>query len=911
MKDTKPIQQDMKVANQARKGRKTAQDDLVIVGIGASAGGLEALLSFLANVPADSGLGFVVIQHMDPHRKDLLVNILKGATAMEVLQVRDHLAVMPNRVYVIPPNKQMSIKDRVLYLSDFPVPHTLRLPIDFFFHSLAKDQQDKSIGVLLSGMGTDGTLGLGAIKEKGGMVFIQEPSSAEFDGMPRSAIEAGLADVIGTVESLPSQIMSYIDQLPGKRYRASKKANKILSAYQKIMLQLRAQTSHDFSAYKRTTVDRRIEHRMSIHQIDKLADYAEFLQQNPQELELLFKELLIGVTSFFREPAEWELLKNKVIPDLLSQRASEKTIRVWVSGCATGEEAYSLAIIFKEVFEQAKPSPRFFVQIFATDLDRDAIDQAREGVFPASIAENISPERLERFFVRVQRGYQVVKNIRDMIIFAQQNMIKDPPFTKIDMLTCRNLLIYLTPEMQKKLIPLFHYSLNPGGYLFLGSAETVGNFTSHFKQLERKSRIYQRLSTTFREEPVEFPSSFAVPDKLPNQPANPVANPVANVQWVTDKIILQKYAPATVLVNHVGDIIYITGRTGKYLEPPAGKANWNLFAMAREGLGYTLSNGFYQALQRNEETTAKNSVVLNEAGSQLVDITFYPITEPPMLRGTVLVIFKDAVAPIILEADEMAQPNRSARARSNREAELEQELIQARSMWEATSTEMQVSQEELKSSNEELQSTNEELQSTNEELTTTKEEIQSLNEELNIVNEQLLVKIDELEQANNVMKNLMDSTKIATLFLDRSLAVNTFTKQMSAITKLIAGDVGRPVTDISSKLFYPELAEDVEQVLRTLGTVEKLVKSDQGVWFNARIQPYRTLDDKIVGVVITFVDVSEYKLLEAELRQTKALLEQQVINQDKELKSVNQRLGHEISKGPQEAAASRDPSGDD
>ena len=880
----------------------TIKADFPIVGIGASAGGLEALLAFLGNVPEKSGLAFVIIQHMEQRSKSVLVELLQRATPMKVVQVKENTSVQSDCVYVIPPNKEMSIEHRVLRLFDYAVPHTLHLPIDFFFKSLADDQQESGIGVILSGMGTDGTLGLRAIKGKGGVVFIQEPSSAKFDSMPRSAIEAGLADVVAPVESLPAKILSYLEHKPLIDRADQDQTVKVLSSFDNIMILLRAQTGHDFSSYKKNTVYRRIERRMGIHQIGEIASYVRFLQENPQELDLLFKELLIGVTSFFREPMEWELLKDKVIPALLAERAPSNTLRVWVSGCATGEEAYSIAIVFREVMDQLKPSQDFSMQIFATDLDRDAIDRAREGVFSPNIAEDMSSERLNRYFVKVERGYQVAKSIRDMIIFAQQNMIKDPPFTKMDILTCRNLLIYLTPEMQKKLMPLFHYSLNPSGFLFLGSAEAVGNFTDLFKPLDRKSRLYQRLQPLLLTEPVEFPTTFANTRSAAYQPSATVQN----IQSLADRLILQCYAPPTVLVNAKGDILYITGRTGKYLEPAAGKVNWNIFAMAREGLNYKLSNTFYKALRQKETVTYKNAVVKNEGGSQMVDITVNPLKEPEALRGMVMIVFTDVVTPIVLETINTTGLNP---ANSLREAELEQELMQARQVWQVATTEMQISQEELKSSNEELQSSNEELQSTNEELTTTKEEVQSLNEELKTVNYELQVKLDDLSLATNDMKNLLDSTKIATLFLDNSLCVKRFSNQMSVVSKLISSDVGRPITDIASDLFYPELTEDVGDVLRTLNTIEKQVKSYNGCWFNARILPYRTLEDKIDGVVITFVNITESKGLEAELRKTKSALEQRIVDQGEELVQANDRLLEEVQQGQREVAVSKDLEG--
>lgn len=843
--------------------------DFPIVGIGASAGGLEALESFLSNVPENSGMAFIIVQHMEPKRKDMMVELLQSATTMKVIQVNENTSVQSNCVFVIPPDKNMSIQYKVMHLSDY-LPGTQRLPINSFFQSLADDQQENGIGVILSGTGSDGTLGLKDIKEKGGVAFIQEPSSAKYDAMPRSAIEAGLADVVSPVETLPLRIVSYLEQKPLSGWVDQKESEEILSSVNSIMMLLRSQTGHDFSSYKKNTVYRRIERRMNAHQINKVATYVRFLQENSQEVELLFKELLIGVTSFFREPTEWELLKNKVIPTLLANRAPSDTLRAWVSGCATGEEAYSLAIVFKEVLDQLKPDQNFTVQIFATDLNRDAIDKAREGIFSANIAKDMSPERLSKYFIKIDRGYQVIKTIRDMVIFAQQNMIKDPPFTKMDILTCRNLLIYLTPKLQKRHIPLFHYSLNPGGFLFLGSAETVGSFTDLFQPLERKSRLYQRLQPLIQTEPIEFPTSFAPNQSTVNQPPEAVQN----IQALADKLILQSYSPPTVLVNTKGDILYITGRTGKYLEPAAGKVNWNIFAMAREGLNYELSKTFHKALRLKETITFKNATVINEGGSQGVDITVNPLKEPERLRGMVMIVFTDVFIPDVIKTPEMTERPPTS---SQREAELERELIQARQEWDVARTEMQVSHEELKSTNEELQSSNEELQSTNEELTTTKEEIQSLNEELKTVNHELQVNIDELSLANNDMKNLLDSTKIATLFLDSALCVKRFTNQMSVVSKLISSDAGRPITDIASDLFYPELSDDVREVLQTLNTVENQVVSDNGSWFNVRILPYRTLEDKIDGVVITFVNITESKVLEAELRKTKAALEQHIL----------------------------------
>lgn len=859
----------------------TAKTDFSIIGIGASAGGLDALSSFLCNVPENSGLAFVIVQHMENNSKGILVDLLQSETSMKIVQAYDKLIVKPDVVYVIPPNKNMSIKNNIISIFDYNKPHNIRMPIDFLFHSLANDKKERSIGVILSGMGNDGTEGLRDIKQKGGGVFVQEPSSAKFDSMPRSAIEADMVDGVFIAEKLPSKIISYIEHKPQMVLSGKDSVEMHKSYFDNIIGMLRAHTGHDFSSYKKNTLQRRIERCMGIHQIDNIDTYVTYLKDNPKELNLLFKEFLIGVTSFFREPLEWEILSDKVIPKLLEGRSPTDTVRVWISGCSSGEEAYSLAIVFKDVMDKLKPNNGFSVQIFATDLDNEAIDKAREGIFSNNIEKEMSTERLNKYFVKMDRGYQVVKEIRDMVIFAQQNMIKDPPFTKVDIMICRNLLIYLTPEIQKKLIPLFHYSLNSDGFLFLGSAESVGNFTDLFKPLNLKSRIYQRLRPLIQKEPIEFPNSFAPYQSEVNEPSDDVQN----MQTLADKLVLQKYSPAAVLVNIKGDILYITGRTGKYLEPASGKVNWNIFAMAREGINYKLSDAFYKAVRRKEAVIAKNAVVLNEAGPQMVNITVTHLKEPEALRGMVMVIFNDVIAP---NSSEIINPTGKIPASNRREKDLERELLETRQMWQVAGAEMQISQEEFKSSNEELQSCNEELQSTNEELTTTKEEVQSSNEELKTINFELQVKLDDLSLVTSDMKNLMDSTKIAILFLDNNLIVKHFTSQMSVVSRLISSDVGRPVTDIASDLIYPELAEDVKEVQRTVITFEKQVMSRNGGWFNARILPYHTLEGKTDGVVITFVNITKSKELEAELLLVNDMLPNEGEKSQKEIAAAKE-----------------------
>jgi two-component system CheB/CheR fusion protein len=562
---------------------RSAASQFPIVGIGASAGGLEALELFLKNVPAASGLAFVIIQHMDPTYKGILVELLGRITPMKVIQVIDHTRIQPDCVYVIPPNKDMSILRGVLLLLDPISPRGLRLPINFFFRSLADDRREHSIGVILSGMGSDGTLGLRAIKEKDGVTFVQDPASAKFDGMPRSAIDTGLADVVAPPEELAGKIIRYLSNTPYRIARSSlTMSDKDQSGVAKVILLLRTQTGQDFSLYKKSTIYRRIERRMSLHQLRRIADYARYLQENPQETELLFKELLIGVTSFFRDPAVWEQLKTEVIPALLKARPNGGTLRAWVPGCSTGEEAYSLAMIFRETQNNMKSTAIYSLQIFATDLSREAIDHARTGVYPDNIIADVGEERLRLFFVKEERGYRVNKEIRDMVIFAPQNLIMDPPFTKLDLLSCRNLLIYLQAELQKKLLPLFYYILNQDGILVLGSSETIGAATELFAPLPGKTRLYRRKDTAGRMEPVEFPAAFSRSRGWAEASVPVPLTPAPNLQALTDSLLLSRYFPAAVLTTGKGDIVYVSGKTGKYLEPAAGKANLNLFAMARQ-----------------------------------------------------------------------------------------------------------------------------------------------------------------------------------------------------------------------------------------------------------------------------------------------------------------------------------------
>ena len=837
-----------------------------IVCIGASAGGLDAFEQFLGNVPESSGMAYIVIQHLDPTQQGMLPELLQRICKMQVFQVKDRMTVKPNNVYVIPPNKSMSILKGILYLFDPVETRGLRLPIDFFLHSLADDQREYGVGVILSGMGYDGSAGVHALKEKNGIVLVQEPSDAKFDSMPRNAMVSTSVDIIAPANELPVKLLEYLKQTHAVISEIDIEI-KDQSALEKIIIILWAQTGNDFSLYKKNTIYRRIERRMNVHKIDKIAAYVGFLQENPKEVDILFRELLIGVTNFFRDPAVWEMLEETVLPEMIKNQQEGTILRAWVVGCSTGEEAYSLAIVFKEALEKNNPHGSIFVQIFATDLDNEAIETARKGLFSDKITTDVSAKRLARFFYATEDGYRVNNEIREMVVFAKHNIILHPPFIKIDILTCRNLLIYMDAELQKKLLGLFYYSINPKGYMVLGSAETLGNQRHFFYSLDNKLKIYKRNFTNQTPELFDFPSSFSHTKPTNVEPLIPV-KATSSIQTLADQLLLQHFSPPGVLVTDKGDIIYISGRTGKYLEPAVGKANMNIFAMLRDGLQNEFPTAFRQAILKKEPVTLHNIKVGTNGGTQYINVVIQWIEKPEALRGMVMIIFRD-----VPKIAGFKEPEKKEEKSFNniKQLELERELQHAREEMQSTLEEMQTSQEELKSTNEELQSANEELQSTNEELTTSKEEMQSLNEELQTVNAELLSKVDDFSRVNNDMKNLLNSTDIATLFLDKELNIRRYTNEATKIFKLIKSDIGRPFTDLVSDLAYPELATDSLEVLRTLVFIQKQITTSDGRLFSTRIMPYRTYDDRIDGLVITFFNISDHKQFEVELNETRQM----------------------------------------
>ena len=846
---------DLKTVDQQNSGSLNFR----IIGIGASAGGLEALSLFFENTPKNTGFAFVVIQHLDPNYAGMLTELLQRTTEMKVIQVTDKLHVLPNHIYVIPPNKSMSILKGYLHLFKPIETRGLRLPIDLFFKSLAEDQEENGIGIILSGMGSDGSIGIKAIKKKKGIICVQDPVTAKFESMPQNALKAVKVDVMATASELPIKLIEFIKHKPKIPETTIIEAENIIDI-DKIIILLREQTGHDFSLYKKNTLYRRIERRMNVHVIDSISKYVRFSQKNPYELDILFKELLIGVTGFFRDAPVWEKLKEVVFPNLFKSLPNKYTLRAWVAGCSTGEEAYSLAIIFQEVYETYKNKKNITLQIFATDLDKEAIDIARKGIYNQSILEHVSEDRINNFFLRDDDKLKVNSTIREMVVFASHNVIKEPPFTKLDFLFCRNLLIYIEPVLQKKLMNLFHYCLKINGIMVLGTSESENSQKNIFEPIDSKLKIYKSLDQDLGKKLLNFPSSFTY---IKNQQLKPITKVKSkeNIQNIADQIMLKYFAPSSVLVNSEGDILYVTGSTGKYLEPAVGKANWNIYAMAKEGLSEILPSAISKVKNNYEIFTLDNVKVGAKNNLHSVKVTLQQIEKPLTIKGCIMIAFSD-----VSDTTKILKHSRSKL--NTREKELEHELQRANEHIQSTLEEMQSTQEELKSANEELQSTNEELQSTNEELTTSKEEMQSLNEELQTVNVELENKMVDYMESNNDMKNLLNSTDIATLFLDKELNIRRYTEQLTNLFKLRQTDVGRPFTDLVSELVYPEIKQHITEVLRTLIFKETKVSTKNNKWFKVRIMPYRTIDDRIDGLVITFIDINESKILEEKLNET-------------------------------------------
>lgn len=853
----------------------------LVVGLGASAGGLEALEEFFEEIPGDAKMAFVVVTHLARGAVSMLPEIIGRHSRMPVVRVEEGTEIEPGHVYVPPTGVTLGLLKGRLHVFEPEQDGPRPLPIDFFFRCLARDHRERAVGLVLSGTGTDGTYGLKEIKAVSGLAMAQDEQTARYRGMPHSASTQIELDYVGPPRELASQLVAYArGTLP--RFNARFDPRLESEAMSRIFVLLRNRTGHDFSHYKSTTTGRRVARRMNVHQIESPKEYLRFVQVNPLELDNLFRELLIGVTTFFRDPDAFVALEELGLKTILANKPDGYVLRCWVAGCSTGEEAYTIAMLLRESMENA--GVHYPVQVFATDLDPESVDFARSGVYPSAITSDVSPRRLERFFVEEEGHYRIKKEVREMVVFATQDVVDDPPFTKLDLLVCRNLLIYLNSEVQRRLIPVFHYSLKPDGILFLGSSETIGNFSSLFEPLDKKWKLFKRREVpagTYVAE-VSAYGSESGRDNTVVLPAGRRAEP--GLAQVVERALLQHLVPPAVLMHQSGEIVHIQGRTGLYLEPASGpQSTPNVFNMAREGLQLELTLAVRRAASTVGEVVHRGVRVKTNGDFTRVDLRVKQLAVPEALRGLFLVSFEPP-APVETVA---AHPATDGVSEGARVQELERELLRAKEVHQTTVEQLETANEELKSANEELQSMNEELQSANEELETSKEEMQSLNEELQTVNAELQGKVEELSRANDDMKNLLNATDIATVFLDNKLNIKRYTEQAKRVIRLIPSDVSRPIGDLVSNLRYSTLNEDAREVLRTLVFKETEVQSEDGSWYLMRILPYRTTENMIDGLVVTFVNVTKVRGLQEQTQRLLGALSNSatgVAAQDRELR---------------------------
>lgn len=834
-----------------KKSEAKPAPEFCIAAVGASAGGLAAMKELCAGLPADPDIAVVVVFHRDPDAHSNLEEILARECRLPIVSIEQNTRIERNHIYLAPAGQFVTSVDGELRPTKPHNDDRCHMPIDLLFRSVAETHAEKAIAIVLSGSGTDGALGLQAIKASGGLTMAQSLDEAEHRSMPQHAVATGSVDLMLEASQMGAELAKYVTH-PYVVKRAVETAvpSKENALMGRIFALLRHQTGHDFSNYKIGTMSRRVERRMAVHQIGKLHDYVRYLSQTPKEIDILFRELLINVTSFFRDPESFEALKERVLPQLFAGRQASAPVRVWVPGCATGEEAYSLAISLLETAD-ALGVP-CAAQIFATDIHDASLEAARSGRYPEAIAADLTKERLERFFTKQDGAYCVSKQVREMIIVAKQDLIKDPPFSKLDLIVCRNLLIYLNAALHKKILPLFHYSLNSGGVLMLGRSESIGGNSDLFSLIDKRWRVYERKPGV--RNTIELPSGLTVREAWTPARLGSPAQQVESVAQLAGKALLEAYAPPCVVVNERYDIVHFQGATARYLEPPSGEPSLNLLRMAKEDLRVEMRSVLHRVFERRQpETRSKLRIKIDDKVA-LVGLVVKPLPPGPNGARLAMVIFQDAGEPVHTADDESA-----ALSTDQRIHDLEYELNSNRESLQTSIEELETSNEELKSSNEELQSTNEELQSTNEELETSKEELQSINEELITVNSELQLKLDELAQANSDVVNLLSSTTVATIFLDARLRIKRFTSNVGKVVNLINSDIGRHICDIALKLTYHDLAADAEHVLQTLAVKERELSNGRGGWFLMRISPYRTIANVIDGVVVTFIDVSALK----------------------------------------------------
>jgi two-component system CheB/CheR fusion protein len=832
-----------------------------IVAVGASAGGLEAFSDLLRHLAPDTGMGFVLVQHLDPHHTSALPELLARETVMPVHEITDGLAVQPDHIYVIPPNANLAILHGVLHLMPRSQERGQHLAIDYFMRSLAEDHGSKAIGVILSGTASDGVMGLKAIKAEGGITFSQDEQSAKYDGMPHSAIVAGCVDFVLPPQNIATELMR-IARHPFVAHAKTAEPSETLpggeGVLNKIFILLRRHTGVDFAYYKRTTVLRRIKRRMLLHRLEKLADFVKYLQDNPAEIDALYQDILINVTSFFRDPDAFDVLKDKVLPQIVAQdRVPEGPIRIWVAGCSTGEEAYSIAIsLMEHLGNQAANIP---IQIFATDIDEQAVEKARAGIYSEAITQDVSAERLRRFFVKTEGGYQVAKPIRDLCLFARQNVVKDPPFSKLDLVSCRNLLIYLGPVLQKKALSLFHYALKPTGFLFLGSAKTIGEFADLFRLVDQKHKIYGKKSIAT---PLHYDFSTPVTPGSVSQtyPEEKTISPAwsnSDLRQEVDQLILKRYGPPGVLIDEHMDILQFRGHTGAYLEPAPGEASLNLLKMARESLLLELHGVVGNAIRDNVPAHKKGVRIKQNQQIRQINIEVTPVRAPAGAGRCFLVLFEEMNEP---EPKKEGKQQRTGETAENQEVQqLRQELAATKEYLQSVIEQQESTNEELRSANEEIQSSNEELQSINEELETAKEELQSVNEELATVNDELESRNTQLGQANNDLSNLVNNVSIPIVIVGSDLRIRRYTPPAEKMLNLIPADIGRPISDIRPSIADLDLKTAIPEVLDKISAIEVEKQDGEGRWYSVRIRPYKTLENKIDGAVIAFVDIDPIK----------------------------------------------------
>jgi two-component system, chemotaxis family, CheB/CheR fusion protein len=852
-----------KSASTGRKKRQSVSDNQIVVGIGASAGGIEALREFFKAIPSDSGLSFVVIQHLDPDRESMMASLISACTNMPTTQIKRRTPIKANHVYVTPPNKCVNIVNDHLSLTKPRERRGAQMPINFFFHALAMAKHEAAIGIVLSGTGADGSSGLRSIKENGGLCLAQDPKTAAYDAMPVNAIGTGMVDFILPIPKMQDILHRYA----GSPYVIGKSDNDLGDLttlpdhLTSILALLKTRLKRDFHYYKKSTLIRRVRRRMGIVHVNDMEGYLALLRKKPTELDNLFKDILIGVTQFFRDPEAFEVLAKKVIPKIIKNRDADEPIRVWVTGCSTGEEAYTVGILLIEALTARKLDTSF--QIFATDIDVTALDKARNGIYPKSIEADITPKRLRRFFLKDGDQYRVVKQLRESVAFAEQNLISDPPFSKLDLICCRNLLIYVEPELQRKIISLFQYSLNEKGYLLLGLSETVGRLSNLFKLEDKKARIYQSLSQA-KQPQVDFPI-ISVDETRPRNLASrkPILAKRLVLSDLTHRLLSETYAPASVLINRNGEPLHFFGPTDRYLRLPSGDFQQDIVAMARDGLRTKLRSLIHKAVRSNEQFSMDKITVKSMKGFIDVSVSISPVLEPKEADGLFLVAFSENEEQRI--SKEEGPPLKALKNDTFAEnQELERELQATREDLQSTVEEMETSNEELKAANEEAMSMNEELQSSNEELETSKEEMQSLNEELNTVNAELQDKVDQLEASRNDIANLLANTDIGTLFLDGNFRIKRFTPAVTKLINIQLSDTGRKLSDFTKSITDSNLLTDCKAVFDTLVPVEREIEAHNGRWYMRRTLPYRTEDNKIGGVVITFGDITRVKEAEVD-----------------------------------------------